>query len=68
MESVLTCFEILRRWLLRFGPLLVVEIALPGGTLLAVALYLHQRRKSSNGRGSLAPAAGAEGLTGPMSL
>jgi hypothetical protein len=67
MESVLTCFEILRRWLLRFGPLAVVAIALPGGSLLALALYLHQRRKSSNG-GSLAPGVGAEGLTGPMSL
>ena len=30
----------------RLGPYVLVEIALPGGTLLALLLYLYRRRNS----------------------
>lgn len=36
---------LLRRLAQRFGPYLVLEILLPGGTLLALLLFLYQRRK-----------------------
>lgn len=36
---------LLRRLGQQFGPYLVLEILLPGGTLLALLLFLYQRRK-----------------------
>ena len=50
MEMLIIGLEMLRRWLPRVGPYVVVEIVLPGGTLLALLLYLYQRRNSSIGR------------------
>jgi hypothetical protein len=47
MEIVMGRLEILRRFLGRLGPYLVVEILLPGGTLLALCLYLYRRRNAS---------------------
>jgi len=43
MEIVTRILEILRRLLARTGPFLLVEIALPGGTLLALLLYVYRR-------------------------
>jgi hypothetical protein len=45
MEFVMVGWEILRRWLLAIGPYVVVEVVLPGGTLLALGLYLYRRRQ-----------------------
>ena len=47
MEIFIIGVELLRRWLPRFGPYVLVEIALPGGTLLALLLYLYRRKNSS---------------------
>lgn len=44
MEIIIFGLEILRRLLLRIGPYTVVEIFLPGGTLLALLIYLYRRR------------------------
>ena len=44
MEVVMVGLEISRRLLSRIGPYLIVEIVLPGGTLLALLLYLYKRR------------------------
>lgn len=44
MEILIVGLDILRRVLSRIGPYLFVEILLPGGTLLALALYLYRRR------------------------
>jgi hypothetical protein len=46
MEIVILMVEVLRRMLQRAGPYLMVEIVLPGGTLLALALALYRHRKS----------------------
>jgi hypothetical protein len=50
MEIVMLVLEVLRRSLPRClaaaGPYLLVEILLPGGSLLALALYLYRHRKS----------------------
>jgi hypothetical protein len=51
MEMLIIGLEALRRWLPRVGPYVVVEIVLPGGTLLALLLYLYQRRNSTIGWG-----------------
>ena len=45
MEIVMVTLEILRRWLPRIGPYIVAEVVLPGGTLLALCLYLYRRRQ-----------------------
>lgn len=40
-------------WLLRKGgPYLALELLLPGGTLLAILLFLYQRRNAGADRGS----------------
>ena len=44
MEMVMMSLELLRRLLPRIGPYVVVEIVLPGGTLIALLLYLYCRR------------------------
>jgi len=43
MEMLIIGLEMLRRSLPRIGPYVLVEIVLPGGTLLALLLYLYQR-------------------------
>lgn len=55
MEIVIVGLELLRRLLSRVGPYLAVEIMLPGGTLLALVLYLYRRQT------------GLKDLTGTMS-
>jgi hypothetical protein len=47
METLIIGLEMLRRLLPRIGPYLLVEIVLPGGTLLALLLFLYQRWSSS---------------------
>jgi hypothetical protein len=44
MEIVMVCLEILRRLVQRLGPYVLVEIVLPGGTLIALLLYLYRRK------------------------
>jgi len=41
MTSARRVFETLRRW----APYALIEILLPGGTLLALGLWLYRRRK-----------------------
>jgi hypothetical protein len=48
MEIIMLGLEIARRLAARAGPYLVVEILLPGGTLLALLLYLYRRRAALN--------------------
>jgi len=44
MEIVIAIIEIVRRLARGMGPYLLVEILLPGGSLLALALFLYRRR------------------------
>lgn len=43
MEIIMLGLEIARRLALKAGPYLFVEILIPGGTLLALALYFYRR-------------------------
>ena len=51
MQIVLSYLGILRRFGQKFGPYLIVEMLLPGGTLLALLLFLYQRRKPAIRKG-----------------
>jgi hypothetical protein len=48
MEIFMLGLEIARRLASRAGPYLVIEMLLPGGTLLALLLYLYRRRINRN--------------------
>jgi hypothetical protein len=45
MDRVMESLGLLRRVAQNFGPYLVLEIVMPGGTLLALLLFLYRRRK-----------------------
>jgi hypothetical protein len=53
MEIATLVLHVLRRLLQQAGPYLAIEIILPGGTLLALALYLYRHRKSFFGTMSI---------------
>ena len=44
MQTVLSRLGMLRRLAQEFGPYLMLEILLPGGTLLALLLFVYRRR------------------------
>ena len=50
MDMVLVVLESLRRWWPTAGTYVIVELVLPGGTLLALLLYLYRRRQSAGAR------------------
>jgi hypothetical protein len=66
MEVLTSTVEMVRQLVSRLGPYFIVEILLPGGTLLALLLYLYRRRKPAAGCDAFAAmAAGrAPGQTG----
>jgi hypothetical protein len=45
MEQARRTLQTLRRLLARVGPYVLIELLLPGGTLVALLLYLHSRRE-----------------------
>ena len=47
MEIVVSSWEVLRQLGRRFGPYLLVEAVMPGGTLLALLLFLYRARRGS---------------------
>ncbi len=47
MEILVIGLEMLRRLVPRMGPYVLVELVLPGGTLIALLLYLYRRRTAS---------------------
>jgi hypothetical protein len=51
MQIVLSYFWILRRFGQKFGPYFMVELLLPGGTLLALLLFLLERRNPTIRKG-----------------
>jgi hypothetical protein len=50
VEILVLGLEMLRRVLPRLGPYLLIEIVLPGGTLVALLLYLYRRGNPDIGR------------------
>lgn len=50
MHIVIGYLGMLRRVGQEFGPYLMLEILLPGGTLLALLLIVYRRRKAVSGR------------------
>jgi hypothetical protein len=60
METVLVGLARLARLLQKWGPYFMIELVMPGGTLLALLLFLYQRRNGKLGPGE------AEGPTAMM--
>ena len=52
MERVMGSLGMLRRVVQNFGPYLMLEIVMPGGTLLALLLFLYRRRRPDAGNAS----------------
>src|ERR1700681_116322 len=52
MQIVISWLGILRRVGQKAGPYLLVEMLLPGGTMLALLLLLYRRRNPDAGRGA----------------
>ncbi len=50
MQTVASWLGLLRRVGQKTGPYLMVEMLLPGGSILALLLFLYQRRKPDIGR------------------
>lgn len=46
MERIAMAVAGLRDVATRFGPYILLEAVMPGGTLMAVALYLHRRYRN----------------------
>jgi hypothetical protein len=44
MQNVTNLIRILRAWMRTLGPYVLLEMALPGGTLFALLLFLYRRR------------------------
>ena len=59
MQIVMSWLGLLRRFGQKAGPYLMLEILLPGGTLLALLLFLCQRRRPDIGRGARRAVLGA---------
>ena len=43
MQAIARFHSLLRTWARTFGPYVVLEILLPGGTLIALLLFLYRR-------------------------
>ena len=52
MQIVINWLGILRKFGQKAGPYLLLEMLLPGGTLLALLLFLYRRKKPGIGRGA----------------
>lgn len=49
MQIVIHLLELLRRLGVKLGPYVLLELLLPGGTVFALLLFLHQRLKANAG-------------------
>ena len=44
MERIMVGLARFGQWVQKWGPYLMIELVMPGGTLLALLLFLYQRR------------------------
>jgi hypothetical protein len=56
MQWLMRHLGFVRRLVQTFGPYLIVEILLPGGSLIALALFIYQQKRLPFGRELLEPA------------
>lgn len=45
MQAIINVLAILRRAIVELGPYLMLELLLPGGTIIALTLFLYRRGK-----------------------
>jgi len=53
MQALAQFSETARRWGQAFGPYLMLEILLPGGTLVALLLFLYRRQSPARQPGTI---------------
>ena len=53
MQWVMRSWAMLRRVGVQFGPYLMIEILLPGGSLMALLLFLYRRRRAQGASGAM---------------
>ena len=58
-RELMSSLGVLRQYVIKLGPYLMVEALLPGGTLLALLLFLYRGRKPNTGSGVRGPAVAA---------
>jgi len=46
MQMLTIAWGVLRRWSVQLGPMVLIEIVLPGGTLIVTLLLLYRRWKA----------------------
>jgi hypothetical protein len=49
MQTVANLLEVVRAWMRRLGPYVLLEMLLPGGTLFALLLFLYRRGRLLRG-------------------
>ena len=67
MQSVLRSMGVMGEAARRVGPYLMLEMLLPGGTVLALLLFLYRRRQSDGATGARRNAL-ANWVSGALSL
>jgi len=45
MKNLARHLDVLCQWTRKLGPYVVIEILLPGGTMIALLLFLYRRRR-----------------------
>jgi len=60
-RELMSRLGMLRQYVVKLGPYVVAEALLPGGTLLALLLFLYRGRKLNNGSGVRGAAVAAMG-------
>jgi hypothetical protein len=53
MQWVMRSWAILRRVGVQVGPYVMIEILLPGGSLMALLLFLYRRRRAQGASGAM---------------
>lgn len=68
MKNVIDLLQPLRRFGVKLGPYVLMELLLPGGTLFALLLFLHRRSRQTAEilrPAGVTPCAGQHGLRRP---
>jgi hypothetical protein len=68
MRIVVIAFGLLRQWAEALGPYLLLELALPGGSLWALLYFLYRRRREPRGNGAIDPLLPEGHKVAPLSL
>ena len=55
MQTLTRHLDLLYRWTRKLGPYVMIEMLLPGGTMIALLLFMYRRRRLAAATAVLAP-------------